>query len=169
VLELPDHQGQWVIPADGVPEAKLDRPVNEAVLEKMAPLEYLAHQENRVLQGLQELKATVGRLERLDKTDPRAVRAAKAKLDLRDRVGRKVARETAALMVQREKLENRDQLVKTDPPELLVEMVYLASLESRVNKDQWVCPVCQVPRALREAKERRVIPACKAVWVLRGL
>lgn len=33
------------------------------------------------------------------------------------------------MMVQREKLEKRDLLVKTDPPDLLVETVCLASLE----------------------------------------
>lgn len=129
MLELLGRKGQWVILVDRGPEAKLDHLDNEAVLEKMVPLEYLVHLENRVLQGLQELKATAGRLERLGNRDPRAARDLKALLDPRVLVGRKVARETAALMVQREKLEKRDQLVKTDPPEFLVETVYLVSLE----------------------------------------
>lgn len=128
-MELLGHQGQWVILADGDREAKLDHKGNEAVLEKMVVLEYLVHQENRVLQGLRALKATAERLERLGNRDPKAARDLKAKLDPRDLVGRKVARETAALMVQREKLEKRDQLVKTDPPDFLVETVCLASLE----------------------------------------
>lgn len=129
MLELLGRQGRWVILADGDPEAKMDHLEIEAVLEKMAPLEYLVHQENRVLQGFQEPKATAERLERLGNRDPRADRARKAKLDPRDLEGRKVARGTAALMVQRENLEKRDLLVKTDLPELRVETVYLASLE----------------------------------------
>lgn len=123
MLELPGRQDQWVLPADGDPEAKLDHPEYEAVPEKTVPPEFLVHQANRVLQALQETKATVGRLERLGNREPRAVRAPKAKLDPRDLVGRKVARGTVALMVQREKLERKALLVKTDPPELLVEMV----------------------------------------------
>lgn len=87
MLGLLGHQGQWVILADGDREAKLDHLENEAVLERMVALEYLVHQENRVLQGLQELKATAGRLERLGNRDHRAARDLKAKLDPRDLVG----------------------------------------------------------------------------------
>lgn len=120
---------QWVRLADEDQEVNLDQLVTRVAQEKMVPLVFLAHQENRVLKDLQVPKVTVGRVVHLELKVLRVARVPKAKQDLRDLVDRKEARVAMVLMVQKERLERRDQLEKMGHLEILVGMVDLVSPE----------------------------------------
>lgn len=124
-----ESQGRGVMLEDGDHEDRLGQLVNGALLEKMVPQAFLGHPENRALQEREVSKEIVEKLVVLGLKVLRVDKVRQVNLDPRDLVEPKELQGVAVLMVQKERLEKRDQLEKMGLRVLMGRMVHLVFLE----------------------------------------